>query len=87
MTDAPKTLQEAVVYFAGPDNCLNYLIARRWPYGVTCPTCGAKGVGFIASRRMWQCKTRHFKAQFSVKLGTIFEDSPLGLTSGFRQCG
>jgi transposase-like protein len=75
----PKTLLEAVAYFADADNCLNYLVARRWPHGVVCPTCGSKNIGFIASRRMFQCKTRHPKAQFSVKLGTIFEESPLGL--------
>ncbi len=75
----PKTLTEAVVHFTNPDNCLNYLAARRWPHGVRCPTCGAMNVGFVASRRLWQCKVRHPKAQFSVKLGTIFEDSPLGL--------
>jgi hypothetical protein len=75
----PRTLSDAVVYFKDPDNCLNYLIARRWPNGVICPTCGSKNVGFVASRRVWQCKTRHPKAQFSIKLGTIFEDSPLGL--------
>jgi transposase-like protein len=80
MASEPTTLTEAVVYFQDPDNCLNYLAARRWPNGVAvCPTCGSKDVGFIASRRVWQCKTRHPKAQFSVKLGTIFEDSPLGL--------
>src|SRR5579871_2609245 len=75
----PKTLLEAIAYFADADNCLNYLVARRWPNGVVCPTCGSTNVGFIASRRMYQCKTRHPKAQFSIKLGTIFEDSPLGL--------
>ncbi len=75
----PRTLTEAVVYFSNPDNCLNYLVARRWPNGVVCPTCGSTNVGFVASRRVWQCKLRHKKAQFSVKLGTIFEDSPLGL--------
>jgi transposase-like protein len=78
-TYEPETLQEAVVHFSNPDNCLNFIVARRWPNGVTCPTCGSRDVGFIASRRMFQCKTRHPKAQFSVKLGTIFEDSPLGL--------
>src|SRR5271170_473642 len=78
--DAPKTLQEAVVFFQDADNCLHYLADRRWPNGIpVCPTCGSTDVGFIASRRVWQCKTRHKKAQFSVKLGTIFEDSPLGL--------
>jgi hypothetical protein len=75
----PKTLQEAVIYFSNPDNCLNFLVKRRWPSSVVCPTCGSKDVGFISSRRMFQCKTRHPKAQFSAKLGTIFEDSPLGL--------
>jgi len=79
MEHEPKTLQEAVVYFSDADNCLNYLVSKRWSNGVVCPTCGSKKVGFVASRRMWQCKTRHPKAQFSVKLGTIFEDSPLGL--------
>jgi hypothetical protein len=79
MANEPKTLTEAVVYFSDADNCLNYLVARRWPNGVVCPTCGSKDIGFIASRRMFQCKTRHPKAQFSVKLGTIFEESPLGL--------
>src|SRR5207247_305720 len=75
----PKTLREAIVYFADADNCLNYLVARRWPDGVVCPTCGRKDVSFVAARRVWQCKTRHPKAQFSVKVGTVFEDSPLGL--------
>src|SRR5712691_9163361 len=79
MASEPKTLQDAIIYFADADNCLRYLMARRWKDGVVCPTCGSEEVGSIASRRMFQCKTRHPKAQFSIKLGTIFEDSPLGL--------
>jgi len=79
MASEPKTLQQAINYFADPDNCLNYLIARRWKDGVVCPTCESKNVSFIASRRVWQCKTRHPKAQFSIKVGSIFEDSPIGL--------
>src|ERR1700728_1455655 len=77
----PKTLQEAMVYFNNPDTCVAYLVAHRteWKDGVICPTCGSKDVGYIASRRMWQCKTRHPTAQFSVKVGTIMEDSALGL--------
>ena len=76
----PKTLLEAVVHFTNQDNCLSYLATRRWPNGVVvCPRCGSTDVGFIASRRVWQCKTRHQLAQFSIKVGTIFEDSPLGL--------
>jgi hypothetical protein len=81
MASEPKTLQQAILYFADPDNCMNYLLAHRpeWKQGVVCPTCGSKEVGFIASRRMWQCKNRHPKAQFSVKVGTIMEDSAIGL--------
>src|ERR1035437_9673410 len=77
----PKTLQEAIVYLNNPDNCVSYLVAHRteWKHGVICPTCGSKDVGYIASRRVWQCRTRHPKAQFSVKVGTIMEDSALGL--------
>jgi ISXO2 transposase-like protein/transposase-like zinc ribbon protein len=75
----PKTLTQAIQYFTDADNCLNYLKARRWPNGVSCPTCGRKDVSFVPSRRLWQCKTRHPKAQFSIKTGTILEDSPLGL--------
>jgi hypothetical protein len=81
MASEPKTLQEAILFYADPDNCLNFLMARRpeWKDGVFCPTCGSKNVAFLKSRRLWQCKTRHPKAQFSIKVGTIFEDSPIGL--------
>ncbi|HEX8176990.1 MAG TPA: IS1595 family transposase [Pyrinomonadaceae bacterium] len=75
----PKTLQEAIVYFSNPENCLNYLAARRWPNGVICPTCGRDDVTFLAKQGKWQCKSAHKRRQFSVKVGTIFEDSPLGL--------
>lgn len=75
----PKTLQEAIIYFSDPDNCLNYLAARRWPDGVTCPTCGRDDVTFLAKQGKWQCKSAHKQRQFSAKVGTIFEDSPIGL--------
>lgn len=75
----PKTLQQAIIFYSDPDNCLNHLVAQRWPNGVTCPTCGSKDVRFIATRRIWECKNRHTKKQFSIKVGTIFEDSPIGL--------
>jgi len=76
----PKTLQEAVVYFSDPDNCLAYMIPRTWPNGVvTCPTCGRTDPKFLANQRRWQCKSVHPKRQFSAKVGTIFEDSPIPL--------
>lgn len=74
-----KTLLEAVNYFSDPNRCLDYLIAQRWPDGkVTCPTCGSQEVHFIASRQLWRCKSKHRGQQFSIRVGTIFEDSPIG---------
>lgn len=78
-TSSPKTLQQAILFFSNPDNCLEYLVARRWPNGVVCPTCGRDDVSFLAKQRKWQCKSSHSQRQFSAKVGTIFEDSPLGL--------
>ncbi|MGA2896492.1 MAG: IS1595 family transposase [Acidobacteriaceae bacterium] len=76
----PKTLQEAIVHFSDPDNCIAYMVAKRWPDGVVkCPRCGRSDVAYIPARRVWQCKTRHRKCQFSVKVGTIMEDSPISL--------
>src|SRR6266567_904219 len=78
MTAEPTTLQEAIVYFSNPDNCLDYLVARRWADGVICPTCGSKDVRFT-TRRMWECRNIHPRRQFSIKIGTVLEDSPIGL--------
>src|SRR5262245_4675408 len=78
-TGAPETLVEAVRYFADPDVCLNFLAAIRWPGGVACPTCGSLDVSFLKNQRRWKCREQHERRQFSVKVGTIFEDSPLGL--------
>jgi transposase-like protein len=75
----PKTLQNAILYFADADNCLNWMVELRWPNGVECPTCGRKDAQFLANQRKWQCKSVHAKRQFSAKVGTIFEDSPLSL--------
>jgi hypothetical protein len=75
----PQTLQEAIVYFSSPDNCLNYLARKRWPNGVTCPTCGSQSVIFLANQRRWKCREKHERPQFSVKVGTVMEDSPIGL--------
>jgi transposase-like protein len=75
----PKSLQEAIIYFSNPDNCIDYLAVRRWPKGVTCPGCGSERVSFNAKRRTWKCSTHHSKREFSVKVGTIYEDSPIGL--------
>lgn len=79
MTREPKTLQEAIVYFSDRDNCREYLIARRWPNGVTCPTCGSESVTEQPKYNRWQCASHHERRQFTLKTGTIVEDSPIDL--------
>jgi transposase-like protein len=80
----PETLIDAIRHFADPDVSLNFMASLRWPDGkVKCPTCGSETVTFLPTRRLWQCKARHPKRQFSVKVGTIFEDSPIGLDKWF----
>jgi transposase-like protein len=82
--NVPTTLHEAVTYFSNPDNCLRTAIAMRWPDGkVVCPTCGSTEVSLLATRHIWKCKTKHPKQQFSAKVGTIFEDSPIALDKWF----
>ena len=73
----PKTIQDAIKFFANLDTCLQYLIPMRWPEGITCPHCADTENSFIASRHLWRCKG--CKKQFSIKIGSIMEDSPLGL--------
>ena len=79
MNREPKTLQEAIIYFSDKTNCRDYLVARRWPNGVTCPTCGGTSVKEQPKYNRWQCASHHSSRQFTLKTGTIFEDSPLGL--------
>ena len=79
-TNWPETLQEAIRYFTDPDVCLAAAVKLRWQNGpICCPTCGSTDVHFIATRRVWRCNEKHAQRQFSVKVGTIMEDSPIGL--------
>lgn len=81
---APKTLIEAVRHFTDLNVCHEYLIGVKWPDGrIVCPKCGGDIIGRINSRRMLQCKAKACRKQFSSKVGTIFEDSPLGLDKWF----
>lgn len=80
----PETLIEAVRYFTDLDVCHGYMVKVKWPDGkIVCPKCGGDAIGNIASRRMFQCKAKGCRKQFSAKVGTIFEDSPLPLSSWF----
>jgi transposase-like protein len=74
----PKTLQEAVAFFSDPQRTFDYAVKLRWPDGkIACPRCDGTEHSFISTRRHWFCKG--CKKQFTVKVGTIFEDSALGL--------
>jgi len=77
--EQPETLVEAVRYFADPQVSHEFMVQLRWPNGVCCPRCGSTEFTAIPKRRTWECKAKHEKRQFSVKVGTIFEDSPLSL--------
>lgn len=82
MTDTPQTLIEAARYFADLDRCEAYMAEIRWPGGKPrCPECLSERIGTVATRRLLRCKD--CRRQFSHKLGTIFEDSPLGLDKWF----
>lgn len=78
--DAPTTLQQAIVYFSDVKRCNDFMISIRWADGqVRCPQCDSTHVTYMASVNRWKCYGKHSKPQFSLKVGTIFEDSPLGL--------
>lgn len=73
----PETLQQVILYFSDPDRALAFAVRMRWPAGIACPRCECDQVSFISTRRTWECKG--CKKHFSVKVGTIMEDSPIGL--------
>lgn len=80
--ETPTTLQQAIEFFSDEDRAHAYMVQVRWPDGnVTCPTCGADRPAWLARQRRFQCRSKHPRRQFSVKVGTIFEDSPLPLKS------
>jgi transposase-like protein len=73
----PRTLIEAIRYFSDQDVCVEFVARLRWPDGPVCPRCGGTEHSYLKTRRVWKCKA--CKRQFSVKVGSIFEDSPIGL--------
>jgi transposase-like protein len=75
----PKTLQEAILHFSDLDTCTTFMAQIRWPEGVTCPYCAGKAVSYLSSRRIWKCMNKVCHKQFSVKVGTVMEDSPITL--------
>jgi transposase-like protein len=75
----PRTLQEAIKFFADEDKAFEFMKAIRWPDGkIACPRCGSEEVSFVSTRKLWTCKGCKVKKQFTIRVGTILEDSPIG---------
>jgi transposase-like protein len=80
MDSVTDTLRDAIIYFAEFKNCWKFMVELRWPDGaVKCPRCGAEKVTWLAKARVWKCYAKHEKPTFTLKTGTIFEDSPIPL--------
>ena len=78
--DAPKTLLEAVRYFSDAENCRQFMISVRWADGIVrCPHCGSEKVTYLENAKLYKCNQKHPRQKFSLKVGTVFEDSPIGL--------
>jgi len=77
---APTTLQQTIQFYSNFENCKAFMVELRWPGGkVSCPYCGSEKVTWLEKPRVWKCYAKHEKPRFSLKTGTVFEDSPLGL--------
>lgn len=82
--ETPQTLLEAVRYFSDLDVCQQYMADIRWPEGKPiCPKCGCDRTSYLTTQRRYKCMAKECHKQFSPKVGTIFEDSPLPLSSWF----
>ena len=78
--DTPTSLLDAVKYFDIYENCHNFMMKLRWTDGkVTCPRCGGDRVVYLANAKKWKCYAKHPQPTFTLKTGTIFEDSPISL--------
>ena len=78
--ETPKTLLDAINFFQDAENCRQFMIAVRWTDGIVrCPRCGSENVSYMPNAKRYHCKAKHSMSKFSLKVGTIFEDSPIGL--------
>jgi transposase-like protein len=80
--ETPASLKAAIIWFADFEHCRQFMMELRWPDGkVACPRCGSDRVFWINKERVWKCYGKHDHAKFSLKTGTVFEDSPIALES------
>ena len=80
MSVFPKTPSEAVAFFADADTSRRCVAALRWPDGIACPVCGSRWLHFDRTRNGWECHTRHPRRRFTLKTGTLFEDSSVPIS-------
>ena len=76
--ETPKTLQQAIKHYSDEQVCIDAVARMRWPNGPVCPACGHKEHYYLKTQKRWKCKECY--KQFTVKLGTVFEESPISLT-------
>src|ERR1700704_2647196 len=80
MEKVPATLQAAIIHYRDEGNCMRYMVELRWPDGkVRCPRCDSENVSYLPNARVFKCYEKHERQKFSLKVGTIFEDSPIPL--------
>jgi transposase-like protein len=79
VNEFPQSLLQAIRYFENPDVCVDFVAEMRWPNGPICPHCEGDRVSYLKSRRIWKCMNKDCHKQFSVKSGSVFEDSPVSL--------
>jgi transposase-like protein len=78
--ETPNTLQQAIIHFSDFENCRQFMVSVRWPNGVVhCPVCDSDKVTYLKNARLYKCYGEHKKTKFSLKVGTVFEDSPIAL--------
>jgi transposase-like protein len=78
--EAPKTLQQAIQYFTDAENCRKFMVSVRWLDGIVrCPVCDSDKVTYLENARLYKCNSKHPRQKFSLKVGTVFEDSPISL--------
>src|SRR5580700_480395 len=79
--ETPDTLRDAIIWFENPEHCHQFMVELRWPDGVVkCPRCGAENVTYLEKARVWKCYAKHSSPTFTLKTGTIFEESPISLS-------
>src|ERR1039458_9291119 len=78
--ETPDTLRDAIIWFSDFEHCRQFMVSLRWADGVVkCPQCGSDHVTYLAKNRIWKCYAKHERPTFTLKNGTIFEDSPIPL--------